>query len=132
MSDLDCGDLECEKGHPVSFTKDNHRFSCEDEGCNAPIRDRCPWCSMPFEEGNVDDSGQYCDSGFCYCSDDYDICLVNRIGGFHFGLELCDGNPWELDYDWVKESWDAALERNLVTQQEYDDGLKAATEYFGE
>ena len=93
---------------------------------------QCPFCDMYFQGDNVDDSGQWCDSGFCYCSDDFDLCLVNRIGAFQIvSYEDCDGNPWELDYDWVKESWDAALERNIVTSQEYDDGLKAAAEYFG-
>ena len=27
-------------------------------------------------------------------------------------------------------SWDEALDRNLVTQQDYDDGLETAAEYF--
>ena len=130
MSDTDCYGMECDEGHSVAFTKDNHRFSCEDEICKAHITGICPLCHSSLLKENVDDSGQWCASAFCWCSDDYDICLPNRIFAYQTDLGLCFNAPWELDFEGIKEDWDAALERNLITQQEYEDGLKEATEYF--
>lgn len=136
ISDIDCGGIECENGHKISFHKESHRFCCVEEGavivgCNATMTTGifCPGCNS--DTIRSDESGRFCTSAFCYCSDDYDLCLENRIGAFKVGLELCDGNPWELDLDWVIASWKEALNRGMVTEDEHKEGLREAEDYFG-
>jgi hypothetical protein len=134
MADVDCGEMKCESGHFISFHKDIHRFTCSGDECNSPLTsDYCPECG--HETLSSDDKGYFCNGPFCYCSDDLDLCLESRIMAFQIGLEACDPAPvtnWELDFEFVEEMWDAALERGIVTQREHKWGLEEATEYFSE
>ena len=129
-TDFDCGEMECQNGHLFAFSKELHRFSCEGDGCSAPPTTAyCPWCNNDTIAS--DESGHFCTAGICYCSDDYDLCLENRIAMFQIaGLELCDGDTWQLDFDWVMSSWVAALERGIVTEDEYNEGIREASDYF--
>jgi DNA (cytosine-5)-methyltransferase 1 len=124
----DCGDLRCVSGHKFIFSKEKHRFTCVDPVCfKEPNTRQCPECG--HETLTSDGKEFFCDSAFCYCSDDYDLCLENRIDALREGLELCDNGPWEITYDWVIEDYTEARKRNLVTPEEYYEAIGNVVRY---
>ena len=112
------GGITCDNGHNVYFR--DFRFYCPKSNCKSLIRE-CPYCLNYLERG--DDFGEYCQTAFCYYSNDYDRCgdmLELRIGNYRFQMDemvLMD-DPWSLDQMDIEEDLDAALERKIITNKE--------------